>query len=616
MAQAETNDPLHSMRHSMAHILATAMQELYPGVKFGVGPVIENGFYYDFDLKDTITPEDLPKIEKKMKEVIKSAYPFERDEKAIDDAISYFKEHKQPYKVELLNDLKTHGTTVAKDINREQLGVENVDKVTTVTLYKSGPFTDLCRGGHLENTKDAGAFKLTKVSGAYWRGNSDNPQMQRIYGVAFATEEELKSYLDMMAEAEKRDHRKLGPELGLYMNSELVGAGLPLMMPKGETIKHTLIEYMREKEESLGYQYVSTPVLAHEELYKRSGHATFYADDMYKIIDDENNTFYLKPMNCPHHHMIYERMVQSYRDLPLKLAEGAGLYRKELSGTLTGLIRVRGPITQNDSHIYIEPKDLKAEFLKVLQLFKEVYEETGVKGYWYRLSLPDFDDPKAKFSGDKKVWEEASQAIRESLQEFGAEFVEAEGEAAFYGPKVDVQIHNVTGHEDSIATSQVDVLVPHRMGLKYIDDEGKERQPIIIHRAILGSYERFMAFLIEQTAGNFPVWLAPEQVRLATVSDAEPIVARAKEMQSALKQAGVRAYLDDSAESVGKKIRAASMAKIPYTIVVGEKEVAGGEITPRLRKDLGSAEPTLEFEHFVKQVKDEISSRSAVSGLK
>ncbi len=484
-----------------------------------------------------------------------------------------------------------------------------------MTLYQNGPFTDLCRGGHLEKTGDVGAFKLTKVSGAYWRGKSENPQMQRVYGLAFATKEELNSHVQQQLEAQKRDHRKLGPELGLYMNSEIVGAGLPLLMPKGESIKHTLREYMRDKEEALGYQYVSTPVLAHEELYKRSGHAGFYDDDMYKLIDDEDKVFYLKPMNCPHHHMIYEKMVQSYRDLPLKLAEGDGLYRKELSGALSGLIRVRGPISQNDSHIYVQPKDLKAEFLKVLELFKEVYDEVGVKDYWFRLSLPDFSDPKAKFTGDKQKWEEASQVIREALQEFGVAFVEAEGEAAFYGPKVDVQIKNVSGHEDSIATSQVDILVPDRMGLKYTDENGSEVAPIIIHRAILGSYERFMAFLIEQTAGNFPVWLAPVQVRLLTVNDSQPVTDRAYAMRDALKAAGVRVEMDVTPESVGKKIRGASMAKVPYTIVVGEKEAEGVEVTPRVRADLGGEVGPLAFEDFVAKLTQEVASRASASSL-
>ncbi len=609
MAEKTEKNDLHAMRHSMAHILATAMQELYPDVKFGVGPVIENGFYYDFDLKDSISPEDLPAIQAKMKEIIKANQPFEHQELGIDEATKYFEDRHQPYKVELLHDLKTHGTTVAKDIDRDQLGVENVDKVTTVTLYSNGAFTDLCRGGHLEATGKAGAFKLTKVSGAYWRGKAENPQMQRIYGVAFTTKQELNEYLTMQAEAEKRDHRKLGPALGLYMHSDLVGAGLPLLLPKGETIKYQLKEYMRHKEEALGYQYVSTPVLAHEELYKKSGHATYYAEDMYKIEDDEHNIFYMKPMNCPHHHMIYSQMVQSYRDLPLKLSEGDGLYRKELSGTLTGLIRVRGPISQNDSHIYVEPRHLKTEFIEVLRLFDEVYAETGVKDYWFRLSLPDFSSNK--YGGDQKVWEDASESIREALDEYGAKYVEAEGEAAFYGPKLDVQVRSVTGKEDTIATSQVDILVPKRMGLKYTDDDGAEQTPIIIHRAILGSYERFMAFLIEQTAGNFPVWLAPEQVRLATVNDDKAVTSRAAAMRDALKAAGIRVHLDDTPESVGKKIRAASIAKVPYTIVVGEKEAASAEVAPRIRADLGTAEPKLAFEQFVKLVQDEATSRTA-----
>ncbi len=586
-------DELYAMRHSLAHIMATAIQELWPAAKFGVGPVIENGFYYDVDIDQPLTPEDLAKIEKKMHEVINANYPFELIERKLDDAIKFCQEQKQDYKVSLLEDLAKHGTTSAKDIDRAHLGIANDAKITTVSFYKDGPFEDLCRGPHLESTGKVGAFKLTKVSGAYWRGDEKNAQLQRVYGVAFESKTELSQYFVQQEEAKKRDHRVLGPQLGLYINSDLVGAGLPLLMPKGETIKHLLVEYMRAKEERLGYQYVSTPVIAHEELFKRSGHAEFYADDMYSLVDDEGAKFYLKPMNCPHHHMIYEQMVQSYRDLPLMLAEPTGLYRKEMSGTLSGLIRVRGPISQNDAHIYVTKDQLKAEFLKVLDLFKQVYDEMGITGYWFRLSLPDFSSNK--YGGDQGLWEEAGQLIRQALEESGADFVEAEGEAAFYGPKLDVQIKNVTGREDSIATSQVDILVPKRMGLKYVDESGTEQIPIIIHRSILGSYERFLAFLIEQTAGAFPVWLAPEQVRIATVNDSSQLSQYATDLRQKLQAAGIRSSLDSSNESVGKKIRSSEMAKVPYTLVIGEKELESGKLTPRVRRDLKEAgEQTLD----------------------
>ena len=615
----ENQNDLHPMRHSLAHIMANAVQHLWPEAKFGVGPVVENGFYYDIDLGPDvkISEEEFGKIEEEMKKIIAANQPFEKSEKPVDEAIAWAQEKKQPYKEELLNDLKRAGTTIAKDLNADELGTvaEGDAQVENVSFYTNGDFTDLCRGPHVESTGKVGAFKLMRIAGAYWRGKESNPQMQRLYGVAFNTEDELKHHLEMLEEAKKRDHRKLGQELGIFMNSDLVGAGLPLLLPKGEQIKHALMEYMREKEEALGYQYVSTPVLAHEELYKRSGHAEFYSEDMYQLTDDEGAKFYLKPMNCPHHHMIYEHLVKSYNDLPLKLAEASGLYRKELSGTLTGLIRVRGPITQNDAHIYVTPAQLKEEFLKVIALFKEIYEQVGITDYWFRLSLPDFSS--TKYAGDQKKWEEAGQTIREALQESKADFVEAEGEAAFYGPKLDVQAKNVLGKEDTIATVQVDILVPERMNLSYIDSEGKEQQPIIIHRAILGSYERFIAFLLEQTAGKLPVWLAPEQIRVATVNQEQPTLAYADELLVIAKELGVRMTLDNSNESVGKKIRAAEVAKVPYTLVIGEKEINSGRVMPRLRQDIVvlAAHPELEAPDFIKTVANEAKMRVSKSSL-
>lgn len=591
----EKTDRLNNVRHSLAHLLAATVVEMYPGAKNAIGPAIENGFYQDFETPHPISDEDLPKIEAHMRELLKTWGEFSRKEVALDEARRQFAWN--PYKVELAEE------------------IAQGDK--QLTFYTSGNFVDLCKGGHIENMRDVDpkAFKLVKVSGAYWRGDQNRQQLQRIYGVAFETEQELNDYMAMQEEAKKRDHRRLGKELQIFMFSDLVGAGLPLWMPNGDVIRHELIEYMREKEEGLGYRYVTTPVLAHEELYKRSGHAQYYADDMYSLTDGEGNKFYLKAMNCPHHHMIYEQLVQSYRDLPLKLAEPGTLYRNELSGALTGLIRVRGPITQNDAHIYIEPKDVKAEFLKVLDLFREVYEQVGITDYWYRLSLPDFD--KEKYGGERQVWEEASQAIREALIEFGAKFVEAEGEAAFYGPKLDVQVRNVLGKEDSIATNQVDILVPQRMGLKYTDAEGNERTPIVLHRAIIGSYERFIGFLLEQTAGRLPVWLAPEQVRLITVNQEDATTKFAEEMQAKAKELHLRLTIDNSNESVGKKIRAAELMKVPYAVVIGEKEIAAGKLVPRLRSDMAvkeSHEPRT-VDEFLKTVAHEASSRVSKSSL-
>lgn len=580
---------LKSMRHSLAHIMAQAVQHLYPKAKFGVGPAIENGFYYDVDLGDvTISEDELPRIEKEMKKIIAQDLPFTHKDVPIDEAIAWANENHQTYKVELLNDLKRSGTTVAKDLNNDELGAVATEgsKVDTVSLYSQGDYTDLCRGGHVESTGKVGVFKLTRVAGAYWRGNEHNPQMQRIYGVAFATQQDLNDYLTMIEEAKRRDHRVLGPQMQIYMISEAVGAGLPLMMPRGETLKHLLIEYMRQEEEARNYKYVETPVLAHENLYIRSGHASYYSDDMYKLTDDENQTFYIKPMNCPHHHMIYEKLVTSYRDLPLKLAEVGRIYRKELSGTLTGLIRVRGPISQNDSHIYVRPDQLKDEFIKVLELFKTVYDTMGITDYWYRLSLPDF--AKDKYGGDKKVWEEAGDAIREAMREFGAEFVEVAGEAAFYGPKIDVQTRNVSGKEDTIATSQVDILVPHRMDINYIDEDNHKQKPIVIHRAILGSYERFIGFLIEKTAGWLPYWLSPEQVRVMTINDTvgdyvEEIAQILGDvvLMSPLKYNVTRYSIDDRNESLGKKIRDATTLRIPVQIIVGPRDKDARQVSVR-----------------------------------
>lgn len=544
------SDQLYQLRHSLSHILAMAVLEVFPEAKLAIGPPVDNGFYYDFDLPRSITPEDLEDLQHRMEVIAAKKLQFTNTTVDLAQAKKLFAQ--QPYKLELIEDLQKAGETA--------LG-----------LYTSGDFTDLCKGPHLVSTADVpkDSFKLSHAAGAYWRGSEKNPMLQRIYGLAFESKEALESYIVQQEEARARDHRVLGPQLGIFMHSESVGAGLPLWLPKGETVKHVLSEYMREKEEVRGYQYVSTPVLAHESLYQRSGHATYYGDDMYSFVDDEGSKFYLAPMNCPHHHMIMERLVTSYRDLPLRLAEGKGLYRKELSGTLTGLIRVRGAITMNDSHIYVTREQLDTEFMHVLELFKEVYAELGIKNYWFRLSLPDFST--SKYGGDQALWEEASQTIQRCLQRFGVPFVEGIGEAAFYGPKLDVQIRNVTGKEDTIATSQVDILVPKRMGLTYVDADGKEQTPIVIHRAILGSYERFIAFLIEQTAGNFPFWLAPVQVKLISVSDQfnETVQELAKQFSAV----GLRVECDTTAESVGKKIRNASLEKVPAKIVVGKQEI-------------------------------------------
>lgn len=615
----EDYEKLAPMRHSLAHIMASAVQKLWPEAKFGVGPVVENGFYYDIDLgEQTVSEEDFARIETEMARIIKEDQPFERFEKPIDEAIKWAQDNRQPYKEELLNDLKRAGTTLEKELNPEELGTiaEGDSAVEAVSFYKNGEFTDLCRGPHVESTGKTGAFKLMRVAGAYWRGKDSNPQMQRLYGVAFATKEELDNYLKLLEEAKSRDHRELGERLKLFFISDSVGAGLPLLMPRGERIKQILMDYMRDKEEANGYQYVATPVLTQRKLYERSGHADYYLENMYATeADEEGNQFFIKPMNCPHHHMIFEKMVESYRDMPLRLSEHAGLYRYELSGTLTGLIRMRGPITQNDSHTYVTGDQLKEEFRAVLELFREVYHETGIEDYWFRLSLPDFD--KDKFAKDSDKWEFGAQVIREVLDESKLPYIEASGEAAFYGPKLDVQTKNVMGKEDTIATVQIDILVPDRMSLTYVDANGERQHPYVIHKSIMGAFERFMAFLLEKTAGNLPVWLAPEQVRVITVNQEDATTSYATKLAELARELGLRLEVDNSNESVGKKIRASEVMKVPYTIVVGEKEIESGQLTPRIRKDLAvSNQPvTLPASDFLETVGRETKNRSSKTTL-
>ncbi len=614
-----TNEHLHAMRHSFAHIMATAVQAIWPNAKFGVGPVVENGFYYDIDLgDDTVSEEDFPRIEAKMQEIIAANEPFERFVMSVDEAIDWSIKYEQPYKQELLNDLKRAGTTVAKDLDSEELGLpsEEQGEITEVSFYRNGDFTDLCRGPHVESTGKVGAFKLMRVSGAYWRGKEGNPQMQRIYGVAFESPKELRKHLELLEEAKKRDHRVLGERLKMFFVTPDVGAGLPLLMPRGERVKKILMDYMRDKEEASGYQYVATPVLTQRKLYERSGHADYYLENMYATEEDEEgNQFFLKPMNCPHHHMIYEKLVESYRDLPLRLSEHAGLYRYELSGTLTGLIRMRGPITQNDSHTYATTEQLKQEFRDVLEMFREVYAQTGIEDYWFRLSLPDFE--KDKFAKESDKWEFAAKIIREVLEESKLPYQEGVGEAAFYGPKLDVQIKNVLGKEDTIATVQIDILVPERMGLTYVDSDGQEKHPFVIHKSIMGAFERFIAFLLEKTAGNLPIWLAPEQVRVITVNQEDKTVAFADDIVVQAKNLGVRVTVDNSNESVGKKIRAAELMKIPYTVVIGEKEMASRELTPRIRKDLivQELQNSYTVEEFFNTVAHEAKSRVSKTSL-
>lgn len=560
----ENTQNLENMRHSGAHLLAHAVTNLYPNTKLAIGPSIDYGFYYDFDFENIqIGEDDLLKITKKMDELKKKDYKFEKIEMSIKDAEDFLKKSDQPYSLSLLQDIKKKGSTRKEEFNK------NKEEVSTVTFYKSGDFINLCKGGHVKSYKDIGEYKLTSIAGAYFRGNEKNTMLTRIYAACFNNKDELETFLKTRETAKEKDHRIIGEKLNLFMISEEAGQGLPILLPKGETLKHLIIQYMRKKEERLGYQYVATPALTNEKLYQKSGHVKFYSNDMYKIKDKENNILYIKPMNCPHHHMIFQKMVKSYRDLPFKLSEAGEVYRFERSGTLYGLIRIRGPITQNDSHIYIEKKQLSNEFEKLLEFLEDIYKDLGIKNYWYRLSMPDFE--KDKYEGDKNLWEYAEKNIENVLVKNKKNFIKGVGEAAFYGPKLDIQIKNVYGKEDTIATIQIDILVPKRMGLTFINSKGKKETPIVIHRSIIGSYERFIAFFIEQTGGIFPLKFAPIQVKIIPVSD--QFNKDAIKIGNILKDNEIRTEIDTTDESVGKKIRNAGIEHIPAKIVIGQKEI-------------------------------------------
>jgi threonyl-tRNA synthetase len=584
---------LEMMRHSTAHVLAAAVLKIFPNVKFGIGPAVENGFYYDFELDKPLTVADLPKIEAKMRDIIKENLPFEKQEMSRDEAIAMFDHFKQTYKVELLRE-----GTVGEDGKMEKIG----DKVT---VYKTGRFSDLCRGPHIASTKEIGAFKLTSVAGAYWRGDEKRPMLQRVYGVAFEKQSEIDEYIKMLEEAEKRDHRKLGKDMELFMISEEVGKGLPLWLPNGAFIRRKLEDYMYEKEMKKNYKHVYTPVLTHKKLYETSGHLAHYHEDMYSPVDIEGEEYYLKPMNCPHHHMIYKNKNLSYRDLPLRLAEFGLCHRFERSGVLTGLIRARC-FTQNDAHIYCAKEDLKKELLGVLDLFRKVYADFGIKDYWYRLSLPDFNN-KEKYGDveDKETWTKAGKAIEEALKEFGVKYVVGVGEATFYGPKIDVQIKNVLGKEDSIATAQVDFYSAGKFNLEFTNEKGQKEKPVIIHRAIMGSFERFFSFLVEQTAGAFPTWLAPVQVDIIPVGKRH--VKPSFKLAKMLEKEGLRVHVDDFNETVGYKIRKAEKQKAPYMLVIGDKEMGGKKLNVRVRGKQKTMIMTVK--KFIEKIREEIEKR-------
>ncbi len=609
---SEQQDNLYAMRHSLAHIMATAVTTLWPGAKLGVGPVVENGFYYDIDLGDTkISEEDFERIEAEMRKVIGQNQPFERFEKPIDEAIAWARESNQPYKEELLNDLKRSGTTIAKDLNPEELGTiaEGVSQTENVSFYKNGNFTDLCRGPHVENTGQVGAFKLMRIAGAYWRGKETNPQMQRLYGVAFETEEELKKHLEMLEEAKKRDHRKLGQELELFFMHE-TAPGMPYWLPNGTVIYNQLINFWREEHNARGYQETISPLLNKKELYVTSGHFDHYWEDMFTSETEEGELYGMKAMNCPNAMLIYKNKTRSYRDLPLRFSDTDTLHRNELSGTLNGLLRVR-EFRQDDAHIFVDESQIKDEYKRILEITERFYSIFDMS-YSFRLGTrPE------KFMGEPALWDRAEAVLKEILDESGKEYFIEEGDGAFYGPKIDILMKDVLGRPWQMGTIQLDFQQPIRFELKYGAQDGTEKIPIAIHRVIYGSMERFIGILIEHLAGKFPVWLAPEQVRFITVNQELGTTKFADRQLQLAKDLGIRASIDNSNESVGKKIRAAETVKIPYTVVIGEKEIGGAAVMPRIRKDLaeGDVQPKLPFEEFLEKVAEESKDRVSKTTL-
>ena len=588
---SDNQEYLHAMRHSLAHITAAAVKKLWPQAKFGVGPVVENGFYYDIDLgEQKISESDFKKIEKEMRAIINQAQPFERFEMPIDEAIDWAKVNNQPYKEELLNDLKRSGTTVAKDLDADELGLAtNGDAaIEKVSFYKNGDYVDLCRGPHVANTKDVGAFKLMRVAGAYWRGNEKNAQMQRLYGVAFATQEELDAYLKMIEEGKARDHRKLGRELDLYTMSPLVGAGLPLFTPRGTVLRDVLASYSNQLRQKFGFQKVWTPHITKKDLYEMSGHWAKFGDELFLVTSQEtSDSFALKPMNCPHHTQIYASSPRSYKDMPVRFLETTTDYRDEKTGELGGLNRVRS-LTQDDSHVFARPDQIEQEINNLLSAARELYESINMK-LRVRLSYRGDGDG---YLGDMALWESAQGQLKKAVEAIGGlEFFEQTGEAAFYGPKIDFMATDAIGREHQVATVQLDFVQPERFGLTYTDADGNAARPVMIHCALLGSIERFMSVFIEHTAGWFPLWAAPEQVRILTINDAVSDyveeITRSLEgfiLMKPVRYNELRLTVDDRNESLGKKIREASKMKIPVQIIVGEKDKAAREVSVRTQQ--------------------------------
>lgn len=575
-----SEESLEILRHSTAHLLAQAVKRLYKNVKLGVGPVIEGGFYYDIDLEESITPEDLPLIEKEMKKIINENIDIVRKEVTRDEAIQIYKEVGDEYKLEL---------------------IDAIPEDEKVTIYEQGDFFDLCRGVHVPSTGKLKEFKLLSIAGAYWRGDSKNKMLQRIYGTAFFKKEELEEHLRLLEEAKERDHRKIGKELSLFTNSQLVGQGLPLWMPKGATIRRIIERYIVDKEERLGYNHVYTPVLGSVELYKTSGHWGHYQENMFPVMEMDNEQLVLRPMNCPHHMMVYKQGIHSYRELPIRIAELGTMHRYEMSGALSGLQRVRG-MTLNDAHVFVRPDQIKDEFKRVVHLIQEVYKDFNLNNYTFRLSYRDPEDTE-KYFDDDAMWEKAQSMLKEAMDELELDYFEADGEAAFYGPKLDVQVKTALGKEETLSTVQLDFLLPERFDLTYVGEDGKQHRPVVIHRGVVSTMERFVAFLIEEYKGAFPTWLAPVQVEVIPVSP-DIHFDYAKKVQEELQAAGFRVELDDRNEKIGYKIREAQMQKIPYMLVVGDNEVAENAVN--VRKYGEQKSETVPFADFVGTLQAEV----------
>lgn len=576
----DSPDALEVLRHSTAHLMAQAIKRLYPHVKLGVGPVIENGFYYDFDLEESITPEDLPKIEKEMAKIVNENLEIVRKEVSRDEAIQIYKEVGDEYKLEL---------------------IEAIPADETVTIYEQGEFFDLCRGVHVPSTGKIKEFKLLSIAGAYWRGNSDNKMLQRIYGTAFFKKEELAAHLQFLEEAKERDHRKIGKELNLFTTSQKVGQGLPLWLPKGATIRRIIERYIVDKEQRLGYDHVYTPIMGSVELYKTSGHWDHYHEDMFPVMEMDNEQLVLRPMNCPHHMMVYKNAIHSYRELPIRIAELGTMHRYEMSGALSGLQRVRG-MTLNDAHIFVRPDQIKDEFQRVVRLVLDVYKDFNITDYSFRLSYRDPQD-KAKYFDDDAMWEKAQSMLKEAMDDLGLDYFEAEGEAAFYGPKLDVQVRTALGKDETLSTVQLDFLLPERFDLTYVGEDGKQHRPVVVHRGVVSTMERFVAYLIEEYKGAFPTWLAPVQVEVIPVSP-EIHYDYAKQIVEQLKSEGFRVELDDRDEKMGYKIREAQMQKIPYMLVVGDKEAAENAVN--VRKYGEQKSETVPFADFLASIQQEV----------